>query len=135
MASKGLRVLAMARGISMESLEFVGLVGLHDPPREGVEESIELLRTSKVQVCMITGDAKETAAAIAESLGIAKSKLSEPSASNGEILLSGSEIEQMSDTELSQVAHRVVAYYRTNPLHKLRIVKALQVYLFLLDLS
>ena len=137
-ASKGLRVLGMARGFSPNSLEFVGLLGLHDPPREGVKESIALLKNSKVKVCMITGDAKETAAAIAESLGICDTKnLNEEnlatfdSATNSsegtELLLSGSQIDQMSDANLAQIADRVVAYYRTTPLHKLRIVKALQV--------
>ena len=138
LASKGLRVLGMARGVTLNDLEFVGLMGLHDPPREGVKESITLLKNSKVKVCMITGDAKETAAAIAESLGICDTKhladenfatldSTENISGGAELLLSGAQIDQMSDTALTQLADRVVAYYRTTPLHKLRIVKALQV--------
>ena len=139
MASKGLRVLAMARGNSMENLEFAGIIGLHDPPRKGVSESIALLHSSKVKVCMITGDAKETAAAIAESLGISTIKTSNDQFSGActssqsytegidELLLSGTQIDQMSDVDLAQISNRVVAYYRATPLHKLRIVKALQV--------
>ena len=138
LASKGLRVLGMARGTTLNDLEFVGLMGLHDPPREGVKESITLLKNSKVKVCMITGDAKETAAAIAESLGICDTKhlaeenfttleSTENISGSAELLLSGAQIDQMSDTALTQLADRVVAYYRTTPLHKLRIVKALQV--------
>ena len=136
LASKGLRVIAMARGNSSDTLEFVGIMGLHDPPREGVKESIALLKSSKVKVCMITGDAKETAAAVAESLGICQAKhLGEQSlvtshSSTGytdELLLSGAQVDQMSDDALAQVADRVFAYYRATPLHKLRIVKALQV--------
>merc|ERR1719510_2629020 len=138
MASKGLRVLAMARGNSMENLEFAGIIGLHDPPRKGVSESIALLHSSKVKVCMITGDAKETAAAIAESLGISTIKTSNDQFSGActssqsytegidELLLSGTQIDQMSDVDLAQISNRVVAYYRATPLHKLRIVKALQ---------
>ena len=111
-------------------------MGIHDPPREGVKESIALLKTSKVKVCMITGDAKETAAAIAESLGICEIRhpgehdltTSHSTASyTDELLLSGAQVDQMSDEALAQVADRVVAYYRATPLHKLRIVKALQV--------
>ena len=138
LASKGLRVLGMARGTTLNDLEFVGLMGLHDPPREGVKESITLLKNSKVKVCMITGDAKETAAAIAESLGICDTKhlaeenfttleSTENISGSAELLLSGAQIDQMSDASLTQLADRVVAYYRTTPLHKLRIVKALQV--------
>ena len=70
MGSLGLRVLAMARGQSMEELVFVGLVGLHDPPRPGVQESIQILQSSKVNICMVTGDGKETALAIAATLGL-----------------------------------------------------------------
>lgn len=136
LASKGLRVIAMARGPSSDNLEFVGIMGIHDPPREGVKESISLLKSSKVKVCMITGDAKETAAAVAESLGICEAghsgeqSLVTSHSSAGytdELLLSGAQVEQMSDDALTQVADRVFAYYRATPLHKLRIVKALQV--------
>ena len=88
---------------------------------------------------MITGDAKETAAAISESLGIsqAAARNNANSATSDspseyvdfteEILLSGAQMDQMSDNALAQIADRVVAYYRATPLHKLRIVKALQV--------
>ena len=139
LASEGLRVLAMARGNSAENLEFVGIMALHDPPREGVRESIALLKTSKVKVCMITGDAKETAAAVAESLGISHAKQSTENNfstfdtsnnyadNSSELLISGAQVDEMSDVALAEVADRVIAYYRANPLHKLRIVKALQV--------
>ena len=70
MGSLGLRVLAMARGELMEELTFVGLVGLHDPPRAGVQDSIRVLKSSKVSICMVTGDGKETALAIASMLGL-----------------------------------------------------------------
>jgi magnesium-transporting ATPase (P-type) len=92
MAREGLRVLAMAKGdcipsnskyggtahprshsgpqTTMQGLSFIGLVGLHDPPREGVVETISALRNGGVRVCMITGDSQATALAIAAHLGL-----------------------------------------------------------------
>lgn len=61
---KGLRVLAIARGSSFQDLVYLGLVGITDPPRPLVRESIEMLRASGVMVKMVTGDAQETAMAI-----------------------------------------------------------------------
>jgi len=117
MANRGLRVLAFARGRTLVDLEFVGLFGLHDPPRQGVDESIKLLQASGVKVCMITGDGQATASAIATMLGIQ---------SNDKMLLSGADVDTMSDSELQNVADRVCCYYRANPLHKRRIVTALK---------
>ena len=70
MAAKGLRCLAMAYGVSLDCLIFAGIVGLEDPPRDGVIESVKKLRAGGVHVLMITGDAKETALAIARRCGI-----------------------------------------------------------------
>ncbi|KAL3783901.1 hypothetical protein ACHAW5_007045 [Stephanodiscus triporus] len=70
MAALGLRVLAMAYGPSLSTLTFAGMVGLEDPPREGVVESVTHLEKSGVQVIMVTGDSKETAVAIARRCGI-----------------------------------------------------------------
>uniref|UniRef100_A0A182TAI0 Cation-transporting P-type ATPase C-terminal domain-containing protein n=1 Tax=Anopheles maculatus TaxID=74869 RepID=A0A182TAI0_9DIPT len=61
---KGLRVLAIARGTSLQDLVYLGLVGITDPPRPLVRESIEMLRSSGVLVKMVTGDSQETAMAI-----------------------------------------------------------------------
>ncbi|KAH8364341.1 hypothetical protein KR084_006112 [Drosophila pseudotakahashii] len=61
---KGLRVLALAKGRSMQDLVYCGLVGITDPPRPLVRESIEMLMQSGVRVKMVTGDAQETALAI-----------------------------------------------------------------------
>ena len=60
----------MASGTTFDDLCYVGLTGIIDPPREGIRDAIETLRHSGVQVKMITGDAKETAQAIAQRLGI-----------------------------------------------------------------
>lgn len=65
---KGLRVLALAKGKSFQDLIYMGLVGITDPPRPLVRESIEILRQSGVSVKMVTGDSQETAVAIGESL-------------------------------------------------------------------
>ena len=70
MAGHGLRVLAMAYGPSLETLTFAGVVGLEDPPREGVVESIAHLEKGGVKVIMVTGDSRETAIAIAKRCGI-----------------------------------------------------------------
>ena len=102
MASRGLRVLALARGRTLVDLEFVGLFGLHDPPRPGVDESIKLLQNSNVRVCMITGDGKETASAISHALAIQ---------TDGKVLLSGAEVDAMSDVELQRLADKVIAFF------------------------
>jgi len=70
MAASGLRVLAMAYGLSLENLTFAGLIGMEDPPREGVVDAVRQLRRSGVTVLMVTGDSKETALSIAKRCGI-----------------------------------------------------------------
>jgi len=70
MAASGLRVLAMAYGHSLEDLTFAGVVGMEDPPREGVAEAVHSLHKSGVSVLMVTGDSKETAIAIGKRCGI-----------------------------------------------------------------
>ena len=98
MGSLGLRVLAMARGEVMDELVFVGLVGLHDPPRPHVQDSIRLLKSSKVSICMVTGDGKETAVAIASMLGLNE---------DGKVVLSGADVDRLSERELVEVAEKV----------------------------
>ncbi len=66
----GLRVLAMAYGPALDNLTFAGIIGLEDPPREGVVESVNQLEKGGVKVIMVTGDSKETAIAIARRCGI-----------------------------------------------------------------
>ena len=70
MAASGLRVIALAYGPDLSRLTFAGLVGMEDPPREGVAESVRQLRQGGVKCIMITGDAKETALAVAKRCGI-----------------------------------------------------------------
>lgn len=63
---KGLRVLALAKGKSLNDLVYLGIVGITDPPRPLVRESIEILNRSGVRVKMVTGDSQETAIAVGE---------------------------------------------------------------------
>ena len=70
MAASGLRVIALGYGPQLGQLTFAGLVGMEDPPRDGVAESVRKLRHGGVKCLMITGDAKETAMAIAKRCGI-----------------------------------------------------------------
>lgn len=115
--SSGLRVIGMAQGRSFEELIFVGMVGIIDPPRDGVSESIEIFKRSGVQIKMITGDAQETALAIAKKLGFDLVMKS---------CLSGDEINKMSTMDLENIVSNVSIFYRTTPKHKLAIVKALK---------
>lgn len=129
MASKALRVLAIAykymdelpsdiSAVSIEKdLTFVGMVGMIDPPREEARLAVAQCRRAGIKPVMITGDHKLTASAIAESLGIMTS---------GDRVLTGSEVEAMSDEELRDICGSVAVFARVAPEHKVRIVKAFQ---------
>nr|XP_012226173.1 PREDICTED: calcium-transporting ATPase type 2C member 1 isoform X2 [Linepithema humile]XP_012226174.1 PREDICTED: calcium-transporting ATPase type 2C member 1 isoform X2 [Linepithema humile] len=114
---QGLRVIGLARGSTLQDLIYVGFVGICDPPRPHVRESISILINSGVKVKMVTGDAKETAAAIASMIGLDTLHSR---------LLSGDEIDMMSEHQLEQCINNVSVFYRVTPKHKLCIVKALQ---------
>ncbi|MCM8749309.1 HAD-IC family P-type ATPase [Thermomicrobiaceae bacterium CFH 74404] len=129
MGRHGLRVLAMAyRRLDQEpddiaellqpgQLTFLGLQGMWDPPRAGVEDAVARCREAGIRVVMITGDHADTALAIAEELGIA------PRASR---VLTGVELSSMDDEQLRRVVRDVNVYARVEPVQKLRIVRALQ---------
>lgn len=117
MGHKGLRVLALAYGATLETLVFVGIVGILDPPRPGVREAIRSLQASGVQIKMLTGDSEETACAIASRLGLYAA---------GNISMSGSEMDTLTDEVLCNSISHISVFYRVGPGHKLRIVKALQ---------
>lgn len=118
--SDGLRVIATAEGAgtSQDDLTFVGLVAVIDPPRRGVRESCVELARSGVIVCVITGDMKETAEAIAAHLGIFDRL--------NHVSLSGADLDRLTAVELEQVIGTVRVFYRTTPRHKLSIVQAFQ---------
>ena len=115
--STGLRVIAMASGSSFDDLCYVGMVGILDPPRDGVSETIAIFTQSGVQVKMITGDAQETARAIALRVGIDMIM---------KTCLSGDEMAKMSQHDLEAVVADVAIFYRTTPRQKLNIIKALK---------
>ena len=127
MASQALRVLAIAYKyidelpsvINAETIEhgltFVGLVGMIDPPREEARLAVEQCRRAGIKPVMITGDHKLTASAIATQLGIMN---------DGDRVLTGAEVELMSDDELRRVAGSVAVFARVAPEHKVRIVQA-----------
>lgn len=117
MGRKGLRVLALAYGMKVDSLIFVGIVGIVDPPRPGVREAIRSLQASGVSIKMLTGDSEETALAIASRLGLYAA---------GNISMSGAEMDTITDDLLCNSITHVSVFYRVGPGHKLRIVKCLQ---------
>ena len=100
-----------------ENLILVGLTGMIDPPRVGVKESVALAKKAGVRTIMITGDSLITAGAIAKRVGIVDSR--------DECLL-GSKLDEYTDEELIDVVNKYSVYARVSPIHKERIVKALQ---------
>jgi len=129
MASKALRVLAFGvvkdAKISPDKgfddfngrIECLGLMAQIDPPRDEVKSAISECVRAGIRPMMITGDHKATAIAIAQQLGIADSP---------EQALSGSEMELLSDGQLSEKLEHIAVFARVHPEQKLRIVKSLQ---------
>ncbi|XP_061714734.1 calcium-transporting ATPase type 2C member 1-like isoform X1 [Cydia pomonella] len=113
----GLRIIALARGASLDALTFTGVCGVCDPPRPSVRDAIATLRRAAVDVKMLTGDARPTALAVAQMVGL--DVLHSQS-------LSGDQLDTMSDDELDRVIDSVSVFYRVTPKHKLSIVKSLQ---------
>jgi Ca2+-transporting ATPase len=98
-----------------QRLTFIGLVGMIDPPRQGVKEAVATCATAGVRAVMITGDHKLTAVAIAQELGLWN---------EGAIALTGSELEKLSDDALARRIDHVRVFARVTAEQKLRIVKA-----------
>ena len=117
MGAEGTRVLLVATGDDAAALRAVGLLGLSDPPREGVADDVAVARRAGVRTVMVTGDHAATGLAIARAVGIAD---------RDEPPLTGREIDQLSETELAQRARTVQVVARVQPEHKLRLVEALQ---------
>jgi len=127
MAKNAMRVLAAAycnfEGDSQNPKEqdaagrlvFTGLVGMIDPPRQEAKESIKLCKSAGIRVMMITGDNKITAGAIAKEIGI-----------DSDEVLTGADVQNMSDEELAGKVKNVSVFARIEPLHKLKIVKAVK---------
>jgi Ca2+-transporting ATPase len=109
-------------------LTFAGIVGMSDPPRYGVTRSISRLMRGGVRVIMITGDAETTAVAIAKKLGMAVAAPREHTASSVAVkpVLTGDQIDEMTDDELTAAIRTTSIFARTSPDHKMRIITALQ---------
>ncbi|KAK0618498.1 putative calcium-transporting ATPase type 2C member 1 [Bombardia bombarda] len=111
-----------------KGLTFAGLVGMSDPPRPGVGRSIRKLMRGRVKVIMITGDAETTAVAIGKQLGMAIAAPSEHAAGQVSVrpVLRGDEIDAMSEEDLALAMDHTTIFARTNPDHKMKIIRALQ---------
>ena len=130
MAAQALRVIAVAYKVIKElpeeitpeevekDLTFAGLIGMIDPPRVEVNESLETARNAGIRTLMITGDYAQTARAIAKAIGLID-KVDEK-------VITGAELGRMSDAELRDEIQHVNVFARVSPEHKMRIVDALQ---------
>lgn len=124
-SKNGLRVLAFAYKESDEELSadtekdltFIGLVSEMDPPREESVAAVARAKEAGIRTVMITGDHKVTAVAIAKKIGIFN---------DGDIALTGLELDALSDEELDQEIEKVAVYARVSPENKIRIVNAWQ---------
>ncbi len=124
-SEEGLRVLAFAYKESTEKLSvetendytFVGLVSMIDPPREESRQAVADAIRAGIKPIMITGDHKVTASAIAKQIGIMR---------EGDIALTGMELDAMDDTELDKKLEHISVYARVSPENKIRIVEAWQ---------
>ncbi len=130
LSENGLRVLAFAireypdaqtcPELTLEDEQnytFIGLISMIDPPREESKKAVADAKRGGIRTVMITGDHKVTATAIAKQIGIFE---------EGDIALSGVELDNMSDEELDKKLERVSVYARVSPEHKIRIVSAWQ---------
>ncbi len=128
MATDALRVLALAykrlppgKSHKEETLEsnlvFIGLMGMIDPPREEAKAAVKVCARAGIRVVMITGDHRDTAVAVAKELGLL---------GKGALVVTGEELDRMSDAHLAKAAENIAVYARVSPEHKQRIVKALR---------
>ena len=108
------KVTSFSKDHFEEELIFLGLVGMEDPPREEVKESILLCIKAGIKIKMITGDNKETALAISKRIGL-----------HGRVI-EGQDLDKMTEIELSKIVNEIVVFARVKPEHKLMIVKALK---------
>ncbi len=115
MAEQGLRTIGIAmRTKGAKTAEFIGIVGLLDPPRPTVKDAIARANTAGIRTIMITGDHAVTAEAIAHQVGL-----------EGKVM-AGTELEKTSDLDLQKIVLDTNIFARVSPEHKVRICKALQ---------
>ncbi len=130
MAEKGYRVLGYAMktltalpdtldtNFIENELTLIGFVGMIDPPREEAKQAVSECKEAGIIPVMITGDHKLTAKAIAQKLGII--------VTNDDLVLTGSELSALTQSDFIKIVEKVKVYARVNPEQKLRIIKALQ---------
>ncbi|MGL4647568.1 MAG: cation-translocating P-type ATPase [Mycoplasmoidaceae bacterium] len=129
-SDKAIRVLAIAykeikgdipkeidHELIEKDLEFMGLIGMIDPPREEVRESIQICKSAGIKPVMITGDHLNTAIAIANDLGILN---------EGDLAITGNDLDELSEEELLKNIQKYAVFARVSPENKIRIVKAWQ---------
>lgn len=115
MASEGLRTIAVAiRPVGRKTADFLGTLGLLDPPRKTVKNAINMASKAGIRTIMITGDHALTAQTIAKKVGL-----------NGTVL-TGPEIEEMTNEQLQHATEKTNVFARVSPEHKVRICAALQ---------
>lgn len=124
MSKKAYKVLALAYKSVGQMSEFkeddlilAGIVGLVDPPKDGVKEAVDKCKRAKMKPIMITGDSLATAMAVAKEVGIAN---------DDKQGVEGSAIDKLSDDELISFVKKYTVYARVTPNHKVRIVRAFQ---------
>ncbi|MEM3989031.1 MAG: cation-translocating P-type ATPase [Desulfurococcaceae archaeon] len=127
LASTGYRTLGIAYRLldqvpeavedAERELTFIAVLGIIDPPREGVKEAVEVCKRAGIKVVMVTGDHKLTAMAVGRMIGLDV---------NEENVLEGRQLEMMSDEEFAKVVDKVSIYARVTPEHKARIVRVLK---------
>lgn len=126
MAKEALRILAVAEKAEEtlvypgKDMVFLGLIGMMDPPRSETGASIKTCREAGIKTVMITGDHPITAEAIAKEIGLTGSGDGQPR------IVTGVELDSMTDETLEKEAESLDVYARVSPAHKLRIVSALQ---------
>ncbi|KRN30775.1 calcium-translocating P-type ATPase, PMCA-type [Weissella halotolerans] len=132
MAKQALRVLAFAyrkvptlpqeltSAVVEQDLTFVGLIGMIDPERAGVAQAVAEAKTAGIRTLMITGDHKVTAEAIARRLGILDNR------QGAEAIITGAELDALSDETYHNQVEQYSVYARVAPEHKVRIVRAWQ---------
>ena len=114
MAQLGLRVMGFSKIIGGKAV-FLGLMGLSDPPREEAKQAVKECQKAGIKTVMITGDHKLTACAIARQTGILR---------ENDLSLTGSELDKLTDQQLTDIIDKVSVYARVTPAHKLRIIQA-----------
>ncbi len=127
-ASNGFRILAIAYKLVDKlpneiderierDMSFLALMAMIDPPREEAAQAVALCEKAGIRVAMITGDHKLTATWVAKELGILR---------EGDLALTGAELDKLGDEEFAAIVDKVTVYSRTSPEHKTRIVQALK---------